>query len=277
MKKEMDCIFHNEWDQKDEIIKEAFYEMSGQINASDLLKRQIDRRLQKEEKKEEHSMKHFSIKKVVIGVVAASFLLGTAVLAGSGIKYYVAIGTEFPKYTKFEDIGKAEAEIGYKVDAVESFSNGYKMTGIDIIENSIQNEAGQKEEEQKEIRLSYGKEGDEEIAFYARKLFSGESEETVYGPVVDKTLQCGKTKVIFTQYTYKSVPPEYELTAEDKKNMEDEHFTISYGTSEVKMNQYYSALWVKDGMVYSLGGFNLSMSGDEMLNMAKEIIENGSR
>lgn len=76
--------------------------------------------------------------------------------------------------------------------------------------------------------------------------------------------------------TYKAVPPDYELTEEDKENMESDNFQLGYGSQEVEVRQYYATIWVKDGKVYDLGGFDLSISADEMLNMAKEIVESGN-
>lgn len=78
------------------------------------------------------------------------------------------------------------------------------------------------------------------------------------------------------QQTKKAVPPDYELTKEDKKNMESDNFQLAYGFQEVEVQQYYATIWVKDGKVYDLGGFDLSISAGEMLNMAKESVESGN-
>ncbi|TCL61051.1 hypothetical protein EDD76_101148 [Kineothrix alysoides] len=276
MKSKKDCMIHKDWDEKDEILKETLYEMSGRISASESLKRQIDSRLFKEEKGRTISMKRFSMKKMAIGVAAACLVLGTASIAGSGIKSYVSHGSAIPDYTKFEDLGKAEEKAGYRIDAVEVFENGYKMKSIDISDVSLQNEAGQKEQEQKEIYIYYEKPGAERIWLSACKLFAGEAPETAFNiSAADKTMQYGDVIMIFNKTTYKFVPPDYELTDEDQKALESGAVEISYGTSDVEIKEAYSVGWVKDGIVYNLGGFDLALAADEMLGMAGEIIESG--
>lgn len=257
----------------DEQVRASFYEMSERINASYDLKRRIDNRILKEEK-EQHSMKHFSIKRVVIGVTAACLVLGTVGIAGSGAMYYMSHSSVIPDYTRYADLPKAEAEAGYEVEAVEAFKNGYEMKSIHISEEAIQNEAGQTEESQKGIDLIYDKKGSKAITLNIRKLYYGEREEAVLGDSKpDKAIRCGDTDVIFRLTKFKFVPPDYELTEEDQKNMENGSISISYGTSEVEIKEYCSVSWVKAGIVYGLGGFDLSLSADEMLSMAKEVIE----
>ncbi len=274
MKSKKDCMIHKDWDEKDEILKETLYEMSGRISASESLKRQIDSRLFKEEKGRTISMKRFSMKKMAIGVAAACLVLGTASIAGSGIKSYVSHGSAIPDYTKFEDLGKAEEKAGYRIDAVEVFENGYKMKSIDISDVSLQNEAGQKEQEQKEIYIYYEKPGAERIWLSACKLFAGETPETAFNiSAADKTTQYGDVIMIFNKTTYKFVPPDYELNDEDQKALESGAVEISYGTSDVEIKEAYSVGWVKGGIVYNLGGFDLALTADDMLDMAREIIE----
>ncbi len=278
MKSKKDCIIHREWDEKDEILKKTLYEMSGRISASESLKRQIDSRIFKEEKGRTISMKRFSVKKVAIGVAAACLVLGTASIAGSGIKNYVSHGSIIPDYTKFEDLEKAEEEAGYRIDAVEAFSNGYKMNGIYISETAIQNEAGQNEEEQKEIDIYYKKTGAKEISSSACKLFAGETPETVLNiSAADRTMQCGDVTLVFNKTTFKFVPPDYKLTEEDEKAQDSGAVEISYGTSEVEIKEFFYVGWVKDGIVYNLGGFDLALTADDMLGMAREIIESGAK
>lgn len=274
MKSKKDCIIHKEWDEKDETLKEALCEMSGRISASESLKRQIDSRLFKDEKGRTISMKKFSVKKVAIGVAAACLVLGTASIAGSGIKNYVSHGSIIPDYTKFEDLEKAEERAGYRIDAVEAFSNGYKMKSINIKSLSIQNEAGQKEEEQKEIEIYYEKPNSEKIWLSAHKLFAGVNPETECNASdADKIMQCGDVTLMFQKTKYKFVPVDYELTEADEKALESGEMEISCGTVQVEKNEAYSVSWLKDAVVYNLGGFDLGLTADEMLGMAAEIVE----
>lgn len=273
MKKNRDTIFRKKCDQTDRTVKDALTGICEHIEASDSLKQQIDSRIEGISVKEEYCMKHISIKKVVIGVAAACLVVGTVCIAGSGIRMYKGGTSSIPNYTKFEDLNKAEGEVGYEIKAVSSFYNQFAMEGIHIGDLAVQNEAGQTEAAEKEINIEYQKNG-ESIMFGARKIFDMENaEEMMRERTPDKTLQAGETKVVFTETTNKFVPPDYELTDEDKANMEKEDFNLAYGSSEVKINKGYHVMWIEDGIVYTLYGADLSISPEEMLGMAKEVIE----
>lgn len=271
-------VIGNDWKKETEgeiEFEKALRKMSERIDASDELKTRIDQELM-QTVKEEHGMKRFSVKKIVIGVAAATLMVGTVCMAGSGLKTYVSGGSSAPEYTKFEDMVKAEAEVGYQVDAIAEFRNGFSFDSINVNSTAIINEAGQREEELKEINIRYQKD-DRQIGYHARKIFDSEDAASLIreGKIPDKTLLVGDVEVVYNQYTYKFVPVGYELTEEDKENEKRDDYFISEGSEEVEIKQYASVQWVKDEVIYSIAAFDLSMSGEEMLNMAKEVIENG--
>lgn len=275
MKKSINRISHRKWQQEDEIIKDAFWALAEQIEAPDYLKKQIDNRLLKESEKEERRMRHFSIKKTVITVAAACLLVGTVCVAASGMKSYVGHGSNIPDYTDFQDMEKAEKEVGYEIKALESFSNGFKLKGIHIGDITMQNEDGTAKESQKNIKLAYER-GNETIFVDSRRLFAGETPESFsLDKTPDKTLQCGDITVRFSRNTYKAVPPDYEITEEEKKLVEEGSLMIGYGSREVQTNEYFYTMFIKDNILYEIVGFDLSESADGLLNMCREIIENG--
>lgn len=266
-----DCMGNGHgWQQADSLLKSSLQSIGARIEASDSLKQRIDVQIGNRSVKEERGMKHISIKKVAIGVAAACLAVGMVTIAGRGLVSISGHGSSIPDYTKFEDMGKAESEIGYSVNVVENFSNGFRFEGISIIEQVVENEAGESLGERKGLSVEYAK-GKEELAVYISKMFPGEGSFS--SEDWDKTLNVGDITVGYSKDTYKAVPPDYELTEEDKANMEKGHFQLAYGSEQVEISQSYYVGWIKDGIQYSINGFDLSLSGDELLNMAKEIIE----
>lgn len=272
MKTTMNSTFHRKWEPVDAQIKQSFEETGKQLEVSDKMKQQIDVRIAEESLKEERSMKHFNIKKVIVGVVAACLLVGTISVAASGLKNYVSHGSSIPDYRNFKELSKAEEEVGYTVDAIEDFSNGFTFKGIHISNTSMVNEANQEEEIGKELSIQYKKEK-ELIMYTAYRSLAGEYGNAA-AEIADKILQCDDVTVAYMQITNKLVPPSYELTEEDKANMESGKYNIAFGSDEVKIQQSSFVYWVKDGITYELIGFELSLSADEMLHMAEEIITN---
>lgn len=254
-------------------FQRTLQDIGERVSASEELKCRIESELV-QMKKEERNMKYFSVKRVVIGVAAACLIVGTVCMAGSGLKTYVGGGSAVPEYTKFEDLAKAEKKAGFEVNAVEMFHNGYRLESINVDFSAIVNEAGQKEEELKDIHMQYKKDG-KGFFLMVRELFQSEDPEMIVrgDKVPDQVLQIGDVEVVFNRYTYKFVPVGYELTEEDKKNLERDDYEISEGSDEVEIMQNMSVVWLDDGILYHIGGFDLPFSAEEMLNMAKEVIE----
>jgi hypothetical protein len=68
------------------------------------------------------------------------------------------------------------------------------------------------------------------------------------------------------------VPADYELTEEDIANQAKDNYYISYGSDEVEITQSTGVTWTKDGVSYNLAGMDLNLTGDEMFDMAEEIL-----
>ena len=275
MKKSLEPIFYRERETKDREIREALCASVQFVEASDQMKRQIERRIEEESVKEEIMRKHFNVKKVILSVAAACLAVGTVCIAGSGLKYYMGGSSSIPDYTEFSDLAKAEETIGYDVKAVENFDNGYRFQSISIMDEALMNEVGEVQENQKGLQICYEKDG-EEITLFVRGLYQEEIDtlEEKGMDKYDQTLQVGEVEAGFRQITNKFVPPDYELTEEDEKNMENPNFNLAYGSSEVEENKGFSTLWIEDGIIYNLYGTDLPITGEEMLEMARTIIEN---
>ena len=83
----------------------------------------------------------------------------------------------------------------------------------------------------------------------------------------------GGVSVSYLETTMKVVPPDYELTEQDKKDMENPNFGISYGSDEVKVQEVHSMEWRTEDQAYSLVDITGTAGAEEMFSMAEEIIE----
>lgn len=71
---------------------------------------------------------------------------------------------------------------------------------------------------------------------------------------------------------YKFVPPDYELTEEDKKLKEAKELEISYGSQEVEYSSVSSINWSENGVKYCLMDMDVNIPKAELIEMAKEVI-----
>ncbi|MBD5549799.1 MAG: hypothetical protein HDQ96_01290 [Lachnospiraceae bacterium] len=261
-------------------IKMALEMQTGNISASGTLKQKIDEKIRGQEKivsiplpeKQEVSMKksaqnkgHFSVKKFVVGVAAACLLLSGGVFAGKTAGYITAgtMGT-----FSYDELDKAEAKLGFSPDVVENFSNGYSFAEMAVEKTSATDKNGKEIYSFPELYVGYVKGDSKDISLFAdQKPEKGEQAKTP-----DLTDQCGDIALRYDVYTYKFVPVGYELTEEDKANLERDDYEISEGADSVTFSQVTNVTWEKDGTYYVLLGMDTALSGEEMIGMAKEII-----
>lgn len=276
----------------DKKIKAALEMECQHISASDLLKQKIDRELFGESQvesregiegfpghlqKEEHIMskegkKVVSMKKMVIGVAAACLLVSGVCFAGK-TAYFVTSGAAYSEWDSYEDLDKMEEKLGLEIDSVETFANGYSFAGAHMDTTKAMDEGHNKLYDFKELDFEYEKEGAAGLSLYMHRVL--DEGETAKTPDLTRTvtLEDGtEITVRYDVYTYKFVPEDYELTEEDKANEERDDYYISVGTEEVEIKQASHATWDKDGVYYNLMGFDVELGGEEMLDMAEEII-----
>lgn len=217
---------------------------------------------------EETKMKHFSIKKMVILAVACCLLVGTVSVASSGKVVTIIAGSGLNTFTSFDQLSKAEKEAGFEIDAVESFSNGYAFSEMYISDYTGLDENDDTVSRNKGIGIDYKKTGSTPLIL--------EMEEAVYNNEDDRTpAQTACINGVEVNYyvdTYKWVTVEYELTAEDIKNLERSDYNISEGADENSENQVSNVVWVKDGVRYELISLESVVPADVLLKMAEELI-----
>lgn len=253
------------WDEK---IKDALRSECDGITAPRELMDRIDEKILESEK-ETGDMKHLSVKKLVIGV-AVGCLLVSGVVFASGHAVSLVTHTFLPGMCR--DYGKLpemEQKLGYAVDSVEEFSNGYRFQTMSVDEWEGKDESGNRVYTFQSLGINYVKSGEESVSLYIEKPV----ETRVRDRMADATRVCEGITVYYDSITNKQVPPDYVLTQEDKEGEARGDFYISVGTPEVEVHQNMTVSWDKDGIHYQLLGFDLNLSPDEMLDMAEEIIE----
>lgn len=269
---------------REDRIKTALEMQCGAISASGSLKQKIDREIERQGKivtmfppvdqkevsmeKTVHGNRRFSRKKFLIGVAAACLLLSGSVFAGKTTGYIS--GRQMGKYT-YEERGKAEAKLGYEVDLVKDFDNGYSFQDMAVQETHAVGQDNKTLYTFPELMVDYERSGVCDISLFVDQR--PEKGEQTKKP--DLTDQCGDIALRYDVYTYKFVPAGYELTEEDKANLERDDYEISEGADSVMFSQMTHVTWEKDGVFYDLLGTDTALSGEEMLGMAKEIIGEG--
>lgn len=253
-------------------IKDALTQECNNITLSPSIKDGINKRIRNNQE-EVMNMKHFNLKKVAIGVAAACLLIPGGVYAAGHATALVSHSTLGAQYKSYDgDMGKAEDKLGYDVQTVENFDNGYSFKAMEVTDVQGLDDNSNKLYTYKDMTIYYEKAGCPSI--YLDMYRPVENYEQTKTP--NATKACGDITLYYDEYTYKSVPADYELTAEDENNEQRDDYYISVGSDEVEINLSQGVTWeTADGTHYNLAGFDLGLSADEMFTMAEEIIENG--
>lgn len=83
-----------------------------------------------------------------------------------------------------------------------------------------------------------------------------------------------KGKVLYyDSIKYKFVPPDYELTAEDRELMDKKELEVSYGSQEIELKDNASIVWDDGNVSYCLMDMDVHIPKDELISMAKQVID----
>lgn len=217
-------------DMKQELdsrIKAALNQECGGISASEELKHRIDAAVCEQQAGQERraSVKHFNGKKLIAAAAAACLLVsGISGIAAGNVDFFVSTSRMDADYTDYRDMDKVEKQLGYAVDSVEQFANGFAFESVNVdFTVAVSEENG----EMYRIPLmdaGYRKDG---------KLIDLLVSETAGDNVTDShirepkaTRMCGDITLWYNEHTNKVVPPDYELTAEDMVNDQRDDFEI---------------------------------------------------
>lgn len=250
------------WEDK---IKDVLTLECDGLTVSQDLKDRIDEKILTSQ--EAGNMKHLSVKKLVIGVAAGCLLISGGAFAAGKVVSVSSHSNAMNASRSYSEMDKQEKKLGYEVDSVERFANGYQFEKMVVGDQEARDENGNQVGSFKFMNITYQRDGEPTVSLYIDK-----SWESVAGMGADESRVCGDTILYYNSATYKFVPADYELTAEDKANQEKDNYFISYGSSEVEIQKSATVAWQKDGISYQLLGFDLNLSADEMFDMAEEVM-----
>lgn len=224
---------------------------------------------QKLMKSEDKRLMRFTKKKAIVLIAVACMTLGTSVFAAGKIASYRSWSSNLTEETDINESRDAAKKLGVSLEIPESFSNGYifdysNSGGIEGLD-----EAGHAIANGKSFMVTYIKNEGSDIYLNVDPIFEELNLEEGY------TLKnINGINVYFYKHTYKFVPTDYELTAEDLENMEKPGYEISYGSDEVQVQQCSGFIFDYESKIYNMLSFDSKLTDDEWYEMAEELINN---
>lgn len=224
----------------------------------------------------DNQMKKWSLPKVAAATALCFLLGGGAVLAAGKISGSIVSIRASGDYWGYRDLGKAEEQAGLQFYAPEFFSNGYAMESISLTDISDVDADGQKRNPRKGMTLVYQKDtGKNQNVAKINLDVSGvqDSSEDSTQEICEDSREVDGVTLYYMEAEYLFVPPDYEPTKEEKeREQSDPNFHISYGSDEKQTSIYRGVSFQKDGLQYTLFGMDTGLTGQELLDMAEEIV-----
>lgn len=204
--------------------------------------------------------------KALLVAVCAMLILGITAFAASGIiTTWYSSSSLVDAFYELPESEKLADEIGYEVVLIEEFENGYEFNRGHVVNNRLADDNNNTVEKFKSTTFYYEKDGDRVI--YSQDRF--ESDVPFDGSMV-----CSENgvDVYYNTFVNKFVPGNYELTEEDKRAEANGELVFSYGASEVGIITVQSVGFEKDGVRHSLMQMDGELTKENLVEMAKEII-----
>lgn len=204
-------------------------------------------------------------KRLLAPVIALVALLaiGTGLLATGNIHSITGSSSSLPDYKEVPTQQQLSEDLGYAPNIPAEFSNGYTFESAVIGDQEGQDEYGNAVDKHKFIQIKYTKDN-ANIYIYAEKWSTA--------PSTPVTETYDGVDLYYTADMYKFVPPDYELTEQDKADEASGKYIFSYGTDEVEIQTNQSVSWEKDGISYGLLATDSDLTQDDLMAMAKEAL-----
>ena len=217
---------------------------------------------------EESGMKKWDMKRVFV-VAAAICVLGTITAVAAGkVAYTSGGGSHLDDFT-YDKLGEMETKLGFATKAPETFGNGYRFELGMPTHDEAHDEDGNVIKSTESFSLQYKKGGSPDIFVSVQGSGLYEEEGRPH-----QTFDHNGITLNYTRDQYRFVPPDYQVSEEEKAREAAGELYISYGSDKVEDKAAQSMVWKDGERVYIITTMDNPITAEEMAQMAAELIDN---
>ena len=92
------------------------------------------------------------------------------------------------------------------------------------------------------------------------------------GPGPDETREVNGVEMKYDTSVYKAVPMGYVLTEAEETALAEGDLQLGYGAAEITEQTWQALYWEQDGVRYTLSGFDLDLTAEDLFAMAGELL-----
>ena len=204
-------------------------------------------------------------KKVVVAaaIVAAFGVTAVAAMKANIIESHTDLRSAV---SDIEEIQQMSDDEKLDVKYPDEFTNGYKFDkGYESNDTAVDDE-GNVIREYKSFSLDYVKDGK------TISLFAEPNADITELPEGYNTVDVNGIEVYTIEAVFKFVPPDYEMTEQDKEDEASGKYVFSYGTDEVEIQTMRQVMWKDGNVMFSLLDSEGTIDMDELVSMAEDVI-----
>lgn len=216
----------------------------------------------------EKKVRHTRVLRIAaLTVVILTLLELTALAASMIISSRVIDSGNIPDYYSVPTRETLQRDIGIQFNVMDTFSNGYFFKSGQITQIQDNDEAGKVFEQYKGLQCEY-KRGDNTFYLHVTASITGNQMEHI--EITERYKDC---EIQYYAYTNKIVPGNYEFTEQDKQDKESGKYVFTYGGDTIEIQEVQGVGFEYGGLSYHLNAIGNNITKDELIQMAKEIID----
>lgn len=249
----------------DDEIRKALHNKSDDIS----LRADLFNDIKKSMEKENNNMKKFinSPKKVIILGLAICTFISVGVIGAGRITSVVGHSSILDEIKHYPTLSELSEVIDYEPKYVEKLGD-YEFDFASPGHSQEQDDSGSTVHEYDDVTFWY-KTNEGILTLSTHPEFTPEDHDLTH----EKEIEHNGVKLYYSAIKYKFVPPDYELTDEDKKLMEAKELEISYGSQEIENKNTQAVVWSEDGIVYCISAMDVDINEEDIVNMAKQVVD----
>lgn len=256
--------------RSNEQIKSVLSEELDQIKPSDELFNRIKVDIEKKECVKEMENNTINFKKGKrLTILVSSFILLFSITVLGVTMGKSWISTSNHQYKNFPSQEKILNDVGFIPKYTEVLPGGFEYFSGGIGESKLSDESGNTLTQTKDVDLGYKRKNEKSVLNLSitqvEEQFLDNKEDQLVGDLNGVSLY-------YSQKDYKFVPANYKITEEDKKAEEEGKLIITYGASEVSVENIQNLSWYEDGLEYMIIGNDYGFTVQEMIDMASAVI-----
>ena len=232
-----------------------------------------DRLLRKTKTKmEENQMKRTNVRKALVTAALCAAMGVIAVGAVSQMRTGTISHTRNDGQMDYGQLEVVKEKLGYDCKVPQVLPGGYEFSNMSVSEEEAVGEGNTPLRTYHGLIVEYQDNGDNSVLV---SLTQKGDEEWGTDKALEITESAGEIDGVPVEIrvdNYRLVPPDYQLSEEEKAAVDAGELMVSYGADKVKDVVIGSANFIMDGVLYCITDMN-HVSKSQLFEMAKAIIE----